>query len=256
MSATDDFQQFVDQVKAALNQFVTGNPAPSNRGKGRAGDNLYSNSLLALNADTCKLNWYFQYTPNDMWDYDAVSPVVFFDVVDGNNDVYDLGCCQAEHGYDTASGLGAIRFDELADHGGHVEGGVEDHAVGDQGIELDDLLLLGGVVALDDVAAEAKPLREPVEGLGLVLCRGDLLAQVCLGDVAQEGDGADDPAHLTEGLVDVVLAGLVAQAAQQVAVAPPPHGGNKTSTRAPAFPPARRHRYDRSADGGARRRAS
>lgn len=40
---------------------------------------------------------------------------VFFDVVDGNNDVYDLGCCQAQTGYDTASGLGSIRFDALAE---------------------------------------------------------------------------------------------------------------------------------------------
>lgn len=40
---------------------------------------------------------------------------VFFDVVDGNNDVYDLGCCYAKRGYDVASGLGSIRFDELAE---------------------------------------------------------------------------------------------------------------------------------------------
>ncbi|MQA91483.1 MAG: hypothetical protein GEU90_14870 [Gemmatimonas sp.] len=40
---------------------------------------------------------------------------LFFDVIDGNNDVYHLGCCHAEPGYDTASGLGSIRFDELAE---------------------------------------------------------------------------------------------------------------------------------------------
>lgn len=40
---------------------------------------------------------------------------VFRDVVDGNNDVYDLGCCYAKQGYDMASGLGSIRFDELAE---------------------------------------------------------------------------------------------------------------------------------------------
>ncbi len=49
----------------------TGNPAPSNRGEGRAGDNLYSNTLLALNADTGKLNWYFQFTKHDEHDWDA-----------------------------------------------------------------------------------------------------------------------------------------------------------------------------------------
>jgi alcohol dehydrogenase (cytochrome c) len=49
----------------------TGNPAPSNRGAGRAGDNLYSNSLLALNPDSGKLNWYLQFTKHDEHDWDA-----------------------------------------------------------------------------------------------------------------------------------------------------------------------------------------
>ncbi|MEW6268479.1 MAG: hypothetical protein AB1689_04185 [Thermodesulfobacteriota bacterium] len=40
---------------------------------------------------------------------------VFVDVVDGSNDVYRLGCCDAAPGYDTASGLGSIRFDRLAE---------------------------------------------------------------------------------------------------------------------------------------------
>lgn len=39
---------------------------------------------------------------------------VFFDITDGNNDLYDLGCCHAGPGYDMASGLGALRFDQLA----------------------------------------------------------------------------------------------------------------------------------------------
>jgi alcohol dehydrogenase (cytochrome c) len=57
----------------------TGNPAPSNRGKGRAGDNLYSNSLLALNADTGKINWYFQFTKHDEHDWDATQVPVMID---------------------------------------------------------------------------------------------------------------------------------------------------------------------------------
>jgi alcohol dehydrogenase (cytochrome c) len=66
---------------AATNQIFwpTGNPAPSNRGEGRAGDNLYSNSLLALNADTGKLNWYFQYTKHDEHDWDATQVPVIVD---------------------------------------------------------------------------------------------------------------------------------------------------------------------------------
>jgi alcohol dehydrogenase (cytochrome c) len=58
----------------------TGNPAPSNRGEGRAGDNLYSNSLLALNADTGKMNWYFQFTKHDEHDWDATQIPVMIDV--------------------------------------------------------------------------------------------------------------------------------------------------------------------------------
>src|SRR6267154_201215 len=59
--------------------WTTGNPSPSNRGAGRAGDNLYSNSLLALNADTGKLNWYFQYTKHDEHDWDATQIPVMID---------------------------------------------------------------------------------------------------------------------------------------------------------------------------------
>ena len=58
----------------------TGNPSPSNRGEGRAGDNLYSNSLLALNADTGKLNWYFQFTKHDEHDWDATQIPMMIDV--------------------------------------------------------------------------------------------------------------------------------------------------------------------------------
>jgi alcohol dehydrogenase (cytochrome c) len=59
--------------------WTTGNPAPSNRGEGRAGDNLYSNSLLALDPDTGKLKWHFQFTKHDEHDYDATQVPVMID---------------------------------------------------------------------------------------------------------------------------------------------------------------------------------
>jgi alcohol dehydrogenase (cytochrome c) len=59
--------------------WTTGNPAPSNRGEGRAGDNLYSNSLLALDPDTGKLKWHFQFTQHDEHDYDATQVPVMID---------------------------------------------------------------------------------------------------------------------------------------------------------------------------------
>ncbi len=49
-------------------------------GEGRKGDNLYSDSIVALNADTGKLAWYHQEIKHDVWDYDAASNVVLFDV--------------------------------------------------------------------------------------------------------------------------------------------------------------------------------
>ena len=59
--------------------WTTGNPSPSNRGEGRAGDNLYSNSLLALDPDNGKLKWHFQFTKHDEHDYDATQVPVLVD---------------------------------------------------------------------------------------------------------------------------------------------------------------------------------
>ncbi len=57
----------------------TGNPSPSGYGGARGGDNLYSNSMLALDADNGKLKWYFQFTPHDLYDYDATQIPVLLD---------------------------------------------------------------------------------------------------------------------------------------------------------------------------------
>lgn len=51
----------------------TGNPGPVFDGEARQGDNLYTNSTLALDPDTGRLKFYFQYTPHDVWDYDGLS---------------------------------------------------------------------------------------------------------------------------------------------------------------------------------------
>jgi alcohol dehydrogenase (cytochrome c) len=58
----------------------TGNPCPDYDGSNRRGDNLYSDSILALEAATGRLRWYFQYTPHDLWDWDAQQPPVLVDV--------------------------------------------------------------------------------------------------------------------------------------------------------------------------------
>jgi alcohol dehydrogenase (cytochrome c) len=62
----------------------TGNPSPDYNGDDREGDNLYSNSLVALDADTGRLRWHFQYTPHDLHDWDSNQvPVLLEGVVAG-----------------------------------------------------------------------------------------------------------------------------------------------------------------------------
>jgi len=60
-----------------------GNPAPNFNGDGRDGDNLYSNSVVAIDADSGKLRWHFQFTPHDEHDWDAVQIPVLFDATYG-----------------------------------------------------------------------------------------------------------------------------------------------------------------------------
>jgi acido-empty-quinoprotein group A len=62
-----------------LYYFGTGNPQPVIAGKARQGDNLYTESIIALNPDTGKLQWYFQPSPHDTHDWDAVQTPVLFD---------------------------------------------------------------------------------------------------------------------------------------------------------------------------------
>jgi alcohol dehydrogenase (cytochrome c) len=61
-----------------------GNPAPDINGQVRLGDNLYSNCMVALDADTGKLRWYYQFTPHDTHDWDGVNEPILADLtIDG-----------------------------------------------------------------------------------------------------------------------------------------------------------------------------
>jgi alcohol dehydrogenase (cytochrome c) len=57
----------------------TGNPVPMFNPYSRPGDNLYTNSLISWDPDSGKMNWYFQYTPGDMWDYDEAGTHILID---------------------------------------------------------------------------------------------------------------------------------------------------------------------------------
>lgn len=61
----------------------TSNPWPDYNGDSRAGDNLYSCSVLALDADTGKLKWHYQLTPHDTHDWDATQIPILFDATYG-----------------------------------------------------------------------------------------------------------------------------------------------------------------------------
>jgi alcohol dehydrogenase (cytochrome c) len=64
--------------------FVAGNPSPDLYGAERPGDNLYTNSMVAVNLDTGAYKWHSQYIAHDVWDLDAVSPPILLDVKDKN----------------------------------------------------------------------------------------------------------------------------------------------------------------------------
>jgi PQQ-dependent dehydrogenase (methanol/ethanol family) len=62
--------------------FTVGNASPDIDGYVRPGDNLYTNSICALDIATGRLVWHMQEVPHDVWDYDAISPVILADLRD------------------------------------------------------------------------------------------------------------------------------------------------------------------------------
>jgi alcohol dehydrogenase (cytochrome c) len=79
MWVTGSYDAATDQVL-----WGTGNPVPWSDPFYRPGDNLFTESLISWNPDTGKMNWYHQYLPGDMWDYDEEGSHILIDgVVDG-----------------------------------------------------------------------------------------------------------------------------------------------------------------------------
>ena len=72
---------FTGSYDAALDTvyWPTGNPAKEYDGSDRQGDNLYASSILALDRNTGTLKWYYQFTPHDLWDWDATQTSVLVD---------------------------------------------------------------------------------------------------------------------------------------------------------------------------------
>ncbi len=95
--------------------FVAGNPSPDLYGAIRPGDNLYTNSMVAVSLDNGAYKWHSQYIAHDVWDLDAVSPVILTEAKDkaGTNRKVAIHGGKTGHVYvhDRATGE-LIRFSE------------------------------------------------------------------------------------------------------------------------------------------------
>ncbi len=69
--------------KLGLLYFSTGNPGPNLNGSVRPGDDLFTVSIVAVDARTGRYRWHFQQVHHDIWDYDSPNPIVLFDAVIG-----------------------------------------------------------------------------------------------------------------------------------------------------------------------------
>ena len=70
--------------------FVVGNPSPDLYGAIRPGDNLYTDSMVAIDLDKGTYKWHFQYIAHDVWDLDAVSPPILTQAKDKDGKMVDV----------------------------------------------------------------------------------------------------------------------------------------------------------------------
>ena len=95
--------------------FVVGNPSPDLYGAERPGDNLYTDSIVAIDLNTGAYKWHYQYVAHDVWDLDAVSPVILTEAKDKNGKMRKVAIHGGKTGHiyvhDRATGE-LIRFSE------------------------------------------------------------------------------------------------------------------------------------------------
>jgi len=95
--------------------FVVGNPSPDLYGAERPGDNLYTDSIVAIDLNTGAYKWHYQYVAHDVWDLDAVSPVILTEAKDKSGKVRKVAIHGGKTGHvyvhDRATGE-LIRFSE------------------------------------------------------------------------------------------------------------------------------------------------
>jgi quinohemoprotein ethanol dehydrogenase len=95
--------------------FSTGNAGPDYNGAVRAGDNLYTSSIVAIDAATGEYRWHFQQVHHDIWDYDSPNPVVLMDLTVGGRErkaLVEVGKTGWAYILDRESGRPLIGIDE------------------------------------------------------------------------------------------------------------------------------------------------
>ena len=97
--------------------FSTSNPGPDLNGRVRAGDNLYTSSIVALEVSTGRYRWHFQEVHHDIWDYDSPNPVVLFDAPIAGQDhkgIAEVGKTGFTYILDRTNGKPLIGIEERA----------------------------------------------------------------------------------------------------------------------------------------------
>ena len=77
-------------IKTRTVFFLVGNPSPDLYGAIRPGDNLYTNSMVAIDLDKGTYKWHYQYIAHDVWDLDAVSPAILTQAKDATGKMVDV----------------------------------------------------------------------------------------------------------------------------------------------------------------------
>ena len=96
--------------------FSVGNPSPDLDGTVRPGDNLYTESVVAIDARTGEYKWHYQEVPHDVWDFDATSPAVIVKLKNGKTAVVEAGKTAFVYVLDAETGKLIRKSDEFNKH--------------------------------------------------------------------------------------------------------------------------------------------
>jgi len=96
--------------------FAVGNPSPDLDGTVRPGDNLYTESIVAIDATNGQYKWHYQEVPHDVWDLDATSPPVIVKLKNGTKAIAEAGKTAFVYVLDAQTGKRIRRSDEFNRH--------------------------------------------------------------------------------------------------------------------------------------------